>query len=390
MGHRYAVIGAGMQGTAAAYDLARFGQADEVRILDIDHRRARAAAVRVNGLVGREIVKSGVVNASDKSSASQVLEGMSACLSAVPYFLNVSLTRAAIEARVPFNDLGGNTEVVLQQLGLDEAARRAGISIIPDCGVAPGMANTLAVHGMEALDESHHVRIRCGGLPQDPNLPLGYKRLFSLEGLADAYFGKALVLRDGRVGEIDTFEEVESFELPPPIGPVEAFVTSGGASTCPYTFASKLRTFDYKTIRYPGHHQKMKLFKDLGFIDEKVVEVAGQPVVPRAFFHVMMRRVWDHPDEPDLLVLRVDVEGLKGGRRARHRSFVLDTSDEDTGFSAMERTTSFAASIVTVLMARGRTPAGAVPLEKAVRPDDFVPELGKRDILLETSLTDLG
>ena len=377
-----------MQGTAAAYDLARFGHADEVRILDIDHHRAENAALRVNVLVGREIAKGGVVNASDKSTASQVLEGMSACISAVPYFLNVSLTRAAIDARVHFNDLGGNTDVVLKQLGMDEEARQAGVSIIPDCGVAPGMATTLAVRGMRALDESHHVRIRCGGLPQNPNLPLGYKQLFSLEGLTDQYFGKALVLRGGRVAEINTFDEVESLELPPPLGRVEAFVTSGGASTCPYTFAGKLQSYDYKTIRYPGHHHRMKWFKDLGFIDQKIIEVAGQPVVPRQFFHVMMHRVWNHPHEPDLLVLRVDVEGRREGRRVRHRSWVLDTADAKTGFSATERTTAFSASIVTILMARGRTPAGAVPLETAVDPDDFVRALVQRDISLETSLTD--
>lgn len=390
MGFRYAVIGAGMQGTAAAFDLARFGRADEVRILDIDHRRARDAASRVNALLGREIAKSGIVNASDKTSASQVLEGMSACLSAVPYFLNVSLTRAAIDARVHFNDLGGNTDVVLKQLDMDDAARAAGVSIVPDCGVAPGMANTLAVHGMQALDESRHVRIRCGGLPKNPNLPLGYKRLFSLEGLTDQYFGKALILRGGRVAEIDTFEEVESLELPQPIGPVEAFVTSGGASTCPYTFVGKLESYDYKTIRYPGHYEKMKLFKDMGFIGENVIEIAGHPVVPRQFFHVLMERVWDHPEEPDLLVLRVDVEGVKDNRRVRYRSLVLDASDRETGFTATERTTAFAASIVTALMAQGRTPPGAVPLETSVDPGDFVRELGKRDISLETSLTDVG
>ena len=389
MGFRYAVIGAGMQGTAAAYDLANFGDADEVRLLDIDMRTARAAAERVNELIGRQVAKGGIVNASDKTSASQVLEGMHACLSAVPYFLNVGLAKAAIDAGCHFNDLGGNTPIVLEELALDREARAANVSIIPDCGVAPGMANTLAVYGMNAVDEPKRVAVRCGGIPQNKDLPLGYLQLFAMEGLTNKYFGKANVLRNGRVMEIDTFEELEEFELPAPIGRVEAFVTSGGTSTCPSTFEGKLDSYDYKTVRYPGHYEKMRLFKDLGFIDLDPIDVVGHSVRPRDFFHALMRRVWERPDEPDLLVLRVDVEGTHDGRPVRHRSLVVDRHDAKTGFSAMERTTAYSAAIVTALQARDQTPKGAVPLETSVDAEDFVRELGKRDIPLETSISNV-
>lgn len=388
MGYRFAVIGAGLHGSAAAYDLARFGEADEVRLLDIELSRARDAAERVNRLIGREVAKSGVVNASDKSLAGQVLEGMHACLSAAPYALNLGLTRAAIDAGCHFADLGGSTPVVLEQIGLDKAAKAAGVSVIPDCGLAPGMANTLAVYGMQALDRPEDVHIRCGGLPQNRSLPLGYKKSHSLEGLTHAYFGEALVLRDGRVQTLEAFDGLESFDLPS-IGKVEAFLTAGGTSTCPYTFEGELRSYDYKSIRYPGHYAQLKTLHDLGFIGDRPVDVRGQPVRPRDVFHALMERLWDRPDEPDLVVLRVDVEGEKAGRRVRHRSLVVDRADPETGFTAMERTTGFPAAIVVALMARGQTPVGAVPLERAVTPLDFVRELGRRDIPLETSLTEL-
>jgi lysine 6-dehydrogenase len=387
MGFKYAIIGSGMQGTAAAYDLARFGNADEVRLLDLDMRRAQAAADRVNRLVGRDLVKAGVVDATDKTSASQVLEGMHACLSAVPYFLNLNLARAAIAARCHFNDLGGNTHVVEEELGLDTQAKQAGVSVVPDCGVAPGMANTLAVHGIRSLDRAEHVHMRCGGLPKNKDLPLGYKKLFALEGLTNEYFGKAVALREGRIVEIDTFEELETFELPAPIGKVEAFTTSGGTSTAPFTWKDMLKTYDYKTIRYPGHYEKLKLLKDLGFLSLQAADVKGHPVVPRDLFHVLMDRVWSFPEEPDLLVLRVDVLGQKDGRNVRHRAQIIDHKDEKTGFSAMERTTAFPAAIVTFLQAHGKTPRGAVALEKAVTPDEFVKELQKRDIPLEVSVS---
>lgn len=387
MAYRYAIIGGGMQGTAAAYDLAKFGSADEVRLLDLDIRRAREAADRVNRLVGQNVAKAGIVNASDKSSAAQVLEGIDACLSAVPYFLNVHLAKAAIQAGCHFNDLGGNTTIVREELALDKEAKARGVSIIPDCGVAPGMGNTLAVYGMRSIDQPEHVKVRCGGLPQNRQLPLGYRTVFSMEGLTNEYFGKAVVLREGKVMEIDTFEELEVVELPAPLGGLEAFVTSGGTSTCPETFQGRLQSYDYKTIRYPGHYQAMKLFKDLGFIDLDPIDMNGHTFRPRDFFHRVMQRAWNHPEEPDLLVLRVDVEGHHQGQAVRHRTLIIDKQDPKTGFSAMERTTAFAAAIVTALMAHGRTPKGAVPLETAVDPHDFVKELARRDIPVETTLT---
>ncbi|MCK6551042.1 saccharopine dehydrogenase NADP-binding domain-containing protein [Myxococcota bacterium] len=380
MTYRYAVLGAGMQGTAAAYDLARFGDAAEVRLFDVDLSRAEASARRVNELVGAVMVRPAHLDARDPSSVQGALEGVHACLSAVPYFLNVALAEAAIAAGACFNDLGGNTNVVEQELALDAKAKARGVSVVPDCGVAPGMANTLAVHGIESLDVAEHVHMRCGGLPQNKALPLGYKKLFSLEGLTNEYFGKAIILRDGKVAEVDTFEELERFVLPEPIGEVEAFTTSGGASTAPYTFAGKLKTYDYKTIRYPGHYEKLKLFKDLGFLELAPVTVKGASVVPRDVFHAIMDRAWDHPAELDLLVLRVDVLGTKDGRASRYRAEIIDRQDPKTGFSAMERTTAFAAAIVTSLQAHGHTPKGAVPLEKAVGAAEFVRELGRRDI----------
>lgn len=389
MGFRYAVIGAGMQGTAAAYDLAMFGDADEVRLLDIDNRAANASAERVNALIGRDVAKGGIVNASDKTSASQVLEGMHACMSAVPYFLNLGLARAAIDAGCHFNDLGGNTDIVQQELGLDKEAKAAGVSIIPDCGVAPGMANTLAVYGMESLDAASHVKMRCGGLPQNKELPLGYAQLFAMEGLTNEYFGEALVLREGKVQKIPTFEELETFELPAPIGPVEAFVTSGGTSTCPITFEGRVQSYDYKTIRYPGHYAQMKLLKDLGFIDLDPVDVVGHSLRPRDFFHTIMQRVWHRPEEKDLLVLRVDVEGTKDGKNVRHRSLIVDRHDDKTGFSAMERTTAFSAAVVTAMQAQDRTPKGAVSLETSVNAQEFVREIGRRGIAIETSVSSL-
>jgi lysine 6-dehydrogenase len=311
---------------------------------------------------------------------------MNACLSAVPYFLNEALTRAAVRAGVHFNDLGGNTEVVRRQVAMDREAKDQGVSVVPDCGVAPGMANTLAAHGIQKLDRPEHVRIRCGGLPENKSLPLGYRVLFAMEGLTNEYFGKALVLRDGKVKEIPTFEEVESVDFPDPIGRLEAFVTSGGTSTCPLTYQGRLTSYDYKTLRYPGHYEKMKMMRDLGFLELESIDVKGHKVVPRDVFHSVMRKAWTFPNERDLLILRIDVEGTHAGRSAHYRAQIIDRQDEKTGFTAMERTTAFAAAIVTAMQARGQVRPGARGVEQAVEPETFVSELTKRGFPLEISV----
>jgi lysine 6-dehydrogenase len=375
----YAVIGAGRQGTAAAYDLARFGDATSIRLLDADGNAARDAAARIDRLAGRAVAVAHTVDVRDRAALVGALRGVDAALSGVPYFFNLGVARAALEAGASFNDLGGNTDVVREELALDADAKARGVSIVPDCGLAPGMGNTLAVYGMTKFDRPTDVRIFCGGLPQQPKGPLGYKLVFSLEGLTNEYTGEAVLIRAGRRTTEPAFtglESVTSDEL----GPLEAFTTSGGSSTCPWTFEGTLDTYEYKTLRWPGHFAKLRPLIELGFLDRTAVTVGGQEVVPRQLAHALLAKWIDYPDDPDLVVLRVDVAGDSGGRRRTYRIDILDRQDPKTGFTAMERTTAFPAAIVTILQAAGRVAPGARPLELAVPGGEFVAELSRRDI----------
>jgi lysine 6-dehydrogenase len=378
---KYAVIGAGRQGTAAAYDLALFGDAEEIRLLDADGAAARQAAARIDRLAGRAVATARTVDVRDRAALVAALRGVNAALSGVPYFFNVGVARAAVDAGASFNDLGGNTDVVREELALDAEAKAAGVSIVPDCGLAPGMGNTLAVYGLTKFDRPTDVRIFCGGLPQTPKGPLGYKLVFSLEGLTNEYTGDAVVIRNGRRTIEPAFtglEPVQSEEL----GGLEAFYTSGGTSTCPWTFEGTLDTYEYKTLRWPGHYAKLRPLIELGFLDKTPVRVGDAEVVPRQLAHALLAKWIDYPEDPDLVVLRVDVTGDTGGRRRTFRMDILDRQDPATGFTAMERTTAFPAAIVTILQARGAVAPGARPLEVAVPGPDFVAELAKRDIRL--------
>ena len=386
MGHRYAVLGAGLQGTAAAYDMARFGDADQVILLDRELEVARAAAARVNRLIGSDVAIGGEIDVRDGGQLESILHPVDAVLSAVPYFFNPTIAAACVSAGTHLCDLGGNTDVTRRVLSLHDEARAAGVCIIPDCGLAPGLGNTLAVYGMSEMDEVDTVHVRCGGLPQDPKQPLFYKLLFNIAGLTNEYFGEAVVLREGKVVKVPTFTELEEIEFEDPVGRCEAFVTSGGTSTCPWSFEGRVREYDYKTVRYRGHYERFKVMRDLGLLDLEPIELQGRKVIPRDLFHAVVAPRIAFPGDPDLVVLRVTVIGRRQSFPVKIVLEVMDFEDPRTGFSAMQRTTGFSAAIVAIMMAKGEVPPGATPLENCIDGTRFVERFKLRGIRFTESV----
>ena len=385
MGHRYAVLGAGLQGTAAAFDLARFGEPESVTIFDKTRDKARRAAERVNHLLEQEVVSGESLDVRDGGDVEAALRDVDAAVSAVPYFFNPSIALACIHAGVHVCDLGGNTDVSRRVLSLDAEAREAGVCIVPDCGLAPGLSNILAVYGMGFLDRTDSVRIRCGGLPQNPKPPLFYKVVFNIMGLTNEYFGEAVVLKDGKVKRVETFSGLEEIDFGAPVGRCEAFVTSGGSSTCPESFEGKVREFEYKTVRYPGHYERFKVIRDLGLLDLEPVELHGSKVVPRDLFHAVVKPGLAFPDDKDLVVLRVSVCGWKGDHAIKMVFEVMDFQDES--FSAMQRTTGWSASIISQMMSAGEIAPGARPLELAIDGRVFVERFKRRGLRFTESMT---
>ncbi|HKU22026.1 MAG TPA: saccharopine dehydrogenase C-terminal domain-containing protein [Terriglobales bacterium] len=387
MSFSYMVLGAGRQGIAAAYDLARFGDARQVTLADVNGEEAKQAAAGVNKLLGRQAADAVVLDVRDEAAVGRALKGYNVALSAVPYFFNLGLTRAAIASGVSFCDLGGNTDIVRQQHALDAKASRARVRVIPDCGMGPGMGNTLAVYAMSLLDSADHVYLYDGGLPRRPARPWNYQLTFSIEGLTNEYFGGMTVLRGGKLTHIPCFTELEMVEVPP-LGELECFFIAGGASTAPWTFAGKLQTYELKVLRYPGNFAQLKAFSDLGLFDTKPVKVDGAEVVPRHLFHALFEPQVRAQVIKDVCIVRVRALGKKDGAAAEATVEVIDYYDEATGFSAMQRTTGWHLSIVAAMMARGETPLGAQPLELAVSGEAFVREARKRGFHIRESIAE--
>jgi len=390
MGFVYAVLGGGRQGTAAAYDIAKFGDAARVLIADVSLEVAQKAASRVNKLIGKEIAEAHQMDVTNHDQLKVFLDGVDSFLSAVPYWNNPAITRVAIEAQACMTDLGGNTDLVREQMQLSPQAMSAGIAIVPDCGQVPGMGTSLTVYAMSLLDETEEVTFWDGGNPLHPQPPFNYILTFNIAGLTNEYYGVAHFIREGKRVQVPTFkdEDYEIVEFPEPIGRMEAFVAGGGTSTMPWSFEGKLKTLWNKTLRWPGHFAEWKAYMQAGLLETAPVEVQGVKVAPRDVLHTLLDpRIRAKPGEPDLVIVRVLAKGKKDGCTAQVLLDLIDRYDEVTGFTAMERTTGWDGSIKAIMNAHGVTPRGVNPAEIAVPGLQYAAELRKRGFSLTETLT---
>ena len=379
---RMLVLGAGLQGSACAYDLLQNPDVTQVRLADV-HLEHLPPFLRQYS--GERLIPT-PLDVRDREAVLALMRECDAVMSAIPYYFNLQLAECAVEAGVHFCDLGGNTEIVFQQKALSATAAAKGITVVPDCGVAPGMVNILAQYGITQLDEVESVRIYVGGLPQNPEPPLDYQIVYSLEGVLDYYTTLSWVVRDGKRVQVKALSERETVEFPT-VGALEAFHTAGGLSTMAFRYEGKIPSMEYKTLRYPGHAEKMEAIRDLGLLDLEPVDVNGTKVVPRELFVSLVGPKLTKPHSKDLLALRVTVAGKKGGRSAARQFDLVDRYDEHHGISAMMRTTGYSLSITGQMQANGQVvPPGVWTPDECMPAAEYIAELRKRGMdVLETS-----
>ncbi len=380
---RMLVLGAGLQGTACAFDLLHTPQVERVLLADV---KIGAVPAFLQSFVGNRLQQV-AVDVRDADAVRALFAQCDAVCSAIPYYFNLPLAQLAVEAGVHFADLGGNTEIVRQQQQLDAAAKAKGVSVVPDTGLAPGMVNVIAQHGIDQFDTVDRVQLFVGGLPQVPEPPLGYQIAYSIEGMVDYYTTKSLVVRDGQPTEVDALSEIETVKFERPLGELEAFHTAGGLSTMVYRYAGKIPVMEYKTLRYPGHARIMAAIRDLGLLGTDAVEVKGQQVAPRdVFVRVAGEKL--HKRKPDLVALRVVVAGTKDGVQGVRAWEVVDRFDPIHGITAMMRTTGYTLSITSQLQATGAISAGVHTPDECIPAERYFSELAKRGVIVREILAD--
>lgn len=373
------ILGAGMMGHGLAYDLTRFGELETLTIADISYSAAQKLAEKVGGPA-----IAAKFDARDRQQLCDLASNHKIVISALPYHFNYTIAETCAETGVNMVDLGGNVSTVRRQLTLDAEAKAKHITIIPDLGLAPGMMTILTMGICKQFSELDIVKIRVGGLPQTKIAPFDYQLTFSPEGLINEYREPCIALHNFRRTTKDPLTELETITFPPPFGELEAFTTSGGTSTLPITLECKVRELDYKTIRYPGHCEKMRILMSMGLFDEESVEIEGQRIRPRDVLSKLLYKKLPK-NQPDVVLARTSVTGRKNnGDYCTIENQIIDYFDEETTLTAMMRTTAFPTSIIALMIINGQiTAKGAVSAEIAVDARELKKELKKRNILVE-------
>lgn len=374
---KFMILGSGMQGRACAFDLVRNPAVESVLLADSSAENLASAKAWLKS----KKVETLRVQAADSRRIAALARGKDVLISCVPYFLNLELARAAIEAKVHFVDLGGNTDVVLQELKLGSQAAKAGVTILPDVGLGPGTTSTIAAHGIAQLDDVDEVLLRDGGLPQKPKPPMNYLLTFSEHGLINEYVSDATALRNGKRVTVAGLSEIEEIDLPKPLGLCEAAHAAGGLSTLAYTYEGKVRNMDCKLIRYPGHIGVINALNAMGFFSEQKIEVGGSTLAPRELSARLFRQHFERPNDKDLVIIHSTIRGTKDGRRAEIVYDMLDHFDEKTKMTAMMRTTGWPASIAAQMLAKKVIDKpGAFPVELGIPADAFFEEMKARGL----------
>ncbi len=372
------VLGAGKMGSVIARDFFSETGA-RITVGDIDLGRAEGVA----GLVGGEAL---VVDTNDYGSLVETLGGFDLVIGALPGDYGYRALEACIEAGKDVVDVSFSPE---SPLPLDGAARDAGVTIVPDCGVAPGLSSFLIGHGASKLDVVEEVKILVGGVPERRVPPLDYVLTFNADNLIDEYLREVSIVEGGKVVQVPALSGLEEVDFPG-VGTLEAFYTDG-LRTLIDSFPGASRLSE-KTLRYPGHVEKIELLKGLGFFSEEPVTVEGVKVTPKS----VSARVFEGSltmDVGDLLAMSIEVSGVKDGEGKGYGYTVLEYFDHESGDSAMARTTAYTTSITAKILVDGGVQGkGVVPMEKLGADPGFAEkmfeELGKRGV--KVNETELG
>ena len=378
MNKTYCIIGTGRQGTAAAYDLLMYANISNLLLLDNNQESIDKCMLKINSLKSNANIVAHIIDFDDMQNLKDRLRTVDIFLSSVPYRYNLMLTEIALETSCSMVDLGGHTHNVIEQLKYSEQAKESNITIVPDCGMGPGMNITMGCLAMEKFDVAEDIFIWDGGLPQNPKPPWNYSLFFNIKGLTNEYDGDAFFLRNGKIEKVPCFNDIENLYFDE-LGELEAAVTSGGLSTMPWSFEGKLNTLENKTLRYKGHWNEMIAYRQLGLFNEDKIEFKGIQFAPRDFYHFLLEPKLNTNDIHDICLMRVDAYGLIDGIKKGYRYEVVESYDDDTGFMAMEKWTGWHASIVMQKIMDGTIKKGAYPIEKALSGKDFYKEIIKRD-----------
>lgn len=370
---RAVVLGCGLVGNAIVRDLA----ADEQFTVTV-HDLSEANLAAVAALPRVERIRTDL---ADPNAVHAAAAHADVVVGAVPGAIGFTMLRSVIEAGKSVADISFAPE---DALALDELARGRGVTAVIDCGVSPGLSNLAVGRAASRLDEVESAIIYVGGLPHPRHWPYEYRSVFSPTDVIEEYTRPARMVENGKLVVKEALSEVELIDFQD-VGTLEAFNTDGLRSLLRTTPARNMKE---KTLRYPGHAERMRMLRQTGFFSTEPVDCGGMTVIPRRLTEKLLFEQWRRPpEEQELTVMRVIVEGTSGGTRRRFLFDLFDRTDPATGMTSMARTTAFPCAIVARMLARSELDRKGVcaPEDLGRRPaayDRIVTELTKRGVKL--------
>ena len=379
------ILGAGMMGRAIAYDLATFSNFSKITLIDNNKKTLD----NTKKFLENKDINFKKLDVTNYGQLKKKFEQTDIIVSAIPYNFNYNLTKIAVDARTHFIDLGGNNTVVEKQKTLNQKAQASKVIVIPDCGLAPGLVSIITRDIISYYDSVDYVKLRVGGLPKNPMPPFNYQFVFSPNGLINEYVQDAIVLDNKKIVYKKSMTELEKITFPKPFGDMEAFITSGGCSTLPYTFRYIIKYLDYKTIRYPGHCENFKLLLELGLGYDKPININGFKINPREILIKFLEKLIPTTGE-DVVLLKVFAKGVKNNKKTKIEYTMIDYFDKKNNITAMMRTTGYPVSIIAQMIEQKIIDKyGVFTSEEIINPKYFFKELKKRGIIIKKRIKNI-
>lgn len=350
------VLGAGRVGNAIVRDLSAEAEFS-VTVVDLDPQME----ARLEGLdVAFELH-----DLSRPGNVATAVQDADLVVGCVPGFMGYGTVEAALGQGKPVVDISFFEE---DAFGLDEQAKEAGVPCLVDCGVAPGLSNLILGHLEATLDQTLAFKALIGGLPVERDWPWEYKAPFSPRDVIQEYVRPARMRRNGLDVTLPALSEVELVHFPG-LGTLEAFNTDGLRTLLE---TSAVPDLVEKTIRYPGHADRMRVLREAGFFADEEILVPSGTVRPRDVTETLLFDAWQFDEgEPDLTVGRFTIDGVSDGARVRHVYDLLDYYNPDTETSSMAGTTGYTCAAMVRLVATGRwAEPGLAPAEVVGRNQD--------------------
>ncbi len=349
---RITVLGAGLVGSAIVKDLARDGK---FAIMAVD-----VSAKSLARLLADVPVRAVQADVHEPGRVAGVVADADLVVCAVPGFMGFETLKAIIEAGKNVVDISFFPEDAFL---LDDLAKSQGVTAVVDCGVAPGLSNILAGYAERELDVLERYECYVGGLPQVRQWPYEYKAVFSPIDVLEEYTRPARYVEYGKEVVRPALSDVELRDFPG-VGTLEAFNTDGLRSL---QFTLDAPFMKEKTLRYPGHANLMRVFRESGFFDSALVDVGGQTIRPIDLTSKLLFDQWRMQEgEEDFTVMQVIVEGDKASKRLRFTYDLLERYDRETGITSMARTTGYTCTIVA------RQVLAGLFVQKGICPPEFV------------------